>query len=54
SATPNTNKVGKITRKQLEEIAKVKMPDITAGDLEAAVRTIAGSARSMGVDVEGL
>ena len=54
SATPNTNKVGKITRKQLEEIAKVKMPDITASDLEAAVRTIAGSARSMGVDVEGL
>jgi large subunit ribosomal protein L11 len=46
--------VGKITRKQLEEIAKVKMPDITASDLEAAVRTIAGSARSMGVDVEGL
>ena len=54
SATPNTNKVGKITRKQLEEIAKIKMPDITAADLEAAVRTIAGSARSMGVDVEGL
>jgi len=54
SATPNTVKVGKITRKQLEEIAKVKMPDITAADLEAAVRTIAGSARSMGVDVEGL
>ena len=53
SATPNTNKVGKITRKQLEEIAKIKMPDITAADLEAAVRTIAGSARSMGVDVEG-
>jgi large subunit ribosomal protein L11 len=54
SATPNTAKVGKITRKQLEEIAKIKMPDITAADLEAAVRTIAGSARSMGVDVEGL
>ncbi|HSC47919.1 MAG TPA: 50S ribosomal protein L11 [Gammaproteobacteria bacterium] len=54
SATPNTVKVGKITRKQLEEIAKLKMPDITAADLEAAVRTIAGSARSMGVDVEGL
>ena len=54
SPTPNTNKVGKITRKQLEEIAKIKMPDITAADLEAAVRTIAGSARSMGVDVEGL
>ena len=54
SATPNTSKVGKITRKQLEEIAKIKMPDITAADLDAAVRTIAGSARSMGVDVEGL
>ncbi|MGH8278657.1 MAG: 50S ribosomal protein L11 [Gammaproteobacteria bacterium] len=54
SAAPNTAKVGKITRKQLEEIAKIKMPDITAADLEAAVRTIAGSARSMGVDVEGL
>ncbi len=54
SGTPNTAKVGKITRKQLEEIAKVKQPDLTAAGLEAAVRTIAGSARSMGVDVEGL
>ena len=54
SGTPNTAKVGKISRKQLEEIAKTKQPDLTAGDLEAAVRTIAGSARSMGVDVEGL
>ena len=54
SATPNTAKVGKVTRKQLEDIAKMKMPDLTAGDLDAAVRTIAGSARSMGVDVEGL
>jgi large subunit ribosomal protein L11 len=54
SGTPNTKKVGKITRKQLEEIAKTKMPDLTASSLEAAVRTIAGSARSMGVDVEGL
>ena len=54
SGTPNTNKVGKITRKQLEEVAKTKTPDLTAADLEAAVRTIAGSARSMGVDVEGL
>ena len=54
SATPNTAKVGKITRKQLEEIAKTKTPDLTAADLEAAVRTIAGSARSMGVDVEGV
>jgi len=54
SGTPNTAKVGKISRKQLEEIAKMKQPDLTAADLEAAVRTIAGSARSMGVDVEGL
>jgi large subunit ribosomal protein L11 len=54
SGTPNTAKVGKISRKQLEEIAKAKQPDLTAADLEAAVRTIAGSARSMGVDVEGV
>jgi large subunit ribosomal protein L11 len=54
SGTPNTAKVGRISRKQLEEIAKTKQPDLTAADLEAAVRTIAGSARSMGVDVEGL
>lgn len=54
SATPNTNKVGKITRAQLEEIAKTKEPDLTAADLDAAVRTIAGSARSMGVEVEGV
>lgn len=54
SSTPHTNKVGKVTRKQLEEIAKIKMPDITAGDLDAAVRTIAGSARSMGIEVEGV
>jgi len=54
SGTPNTTKVGKITRKQLEEIARLKTPDLTAADLEAAVRTIAGSARSMGVDVEGI
>jgi large subunit ribosomal protein L11 len=54
SGTPNTAKVGKISRQQLEEIAKTKQPDLTAADLEAAVRTIAGSARSMGVDVEGL
>jgi large subunit ribosomal protein L11 len=51
SGTPNTTKVGKITRKQLEEVAKMKQPDLTAADLEAAIRTIAGSARSMGVDV---
>jgi large subunit ribosomal protein L11 len=54
SGTPNTAKVGKITRKQLEDIAKTKTPDLTAADLDAAVRTIAGSARSMGVDVEGV
>ena len=54
SATPHTVKVGKVTRKQLEEIAKTKMPDLTAADLDAAVRTIAGSARSMGLNVEGV
>jgi large subunit ribosomal protein L11 len=54
SGAPNTTKVGKITRKQLEEVAKTKTPDLTAADLEAAVRTIAGTARSMGVDVEGV
>ena len=54
SPRPHTDKVGKITRAQAEEIAKAKMPDLTAADLEAAVRTIAGSARSMGVTVEGL
>ena len=54
SGTPNTTKVGKINRKQLEEVAKTKQPDLTAADLDAAVRTIAGSARSMGVDVEGV
>jgi large subunit ribosomal protein L11 len=54
SGAPNTNKVGKITRKQIEEVATTKKPDLTAADMEAAVRTIAGTARSMGVDVEGL
>jgi large subunit ribosomal protein L11 len=54
SGTPNTAKVGRISRKQLEEIAKAKQPDLTAANLDAAVRTIAGSARSMGVDVEGV
>jgi large subunit ribosomal protein L11 len=54
SATPNTNKVGKVTRDQLAEIATAKMPDLTAADMDAAIRTIAGSARSMGLDVEGL
>ncbi|MBI5447830.1 MAG: 50S ribosomal protein L11 [Gammaproteobacteria bacterium] len=54
SSTPHTVKVGKVTRAQVEEIAKLKMPDLTAADLDAAVRTIAGSARSAGIDVEGL
>jgi large subunit ribosomal protein L11 len=54
SARPHTDKVGRISRAQAEEIAKMKMPDLTAADLEAGVRTIAGSARSMGVEVEGL
>ena len=54
SGAPNTAKVGKITRKQIEEVATTKQPDLTAADLEAAVRTIAGTARSMGCDVEGL
>ena len=54
SGAPNTNKVGRISRKQLEDIAKMKQPDLTSADLEAAVRTIAGSARSIGVDVEGV
>jgi large subunit ribosomal protein L11 len=54
SPTPNTKKVGKVTRAQLEEIAKVKMPDITAASMDAAVRTIAGSARAMGIETEGV
>ena len=54
SGKPNTDKVGKVTREQLEEIAKMKEPDLTAADVEAAVRTIAGTARSMGLTVEGL
>jgi len=54
SGRPNTEKVGKVNRSQLEEIAKTKMPDITAADMDAAVRTIAGSARSMGLEVEGV
>jgi large subunit ribosomal protein L11 len=53
SGTPNTNKVGKVTRAQLEEIANTKMADLNAGDLDAAVRIIAGSARSAGIEVEG-
>ena len=54
SSKPHTDKVGKLTRAQAEEIAKTKAPDLTAADLDAAVRTIAGSARSMGITVEGL
>lgn len=54
SKTPHTDKVGKVTRAQLEEIAKTKMKDLTASDLDAAVRTIAGSARSMGITTEGV
>ena len=54
SGEPNKTKVGTVTREQLEEIAQTKEPDLTAADLDAAVRTIAGSARSMGLNVEGL
>jgi large subunit ribosomal protein L11 len=54
SPRPHTDKVGKLTRAQAEEIAKTKMPDLTAADMDAAVRTIAGSARSMGIEVEGV
>lgn len=54
SGRPNTDKVGTVTRDQLEEIAKAKEPDLTAADMDAAVRTIAGTARSMGLNVEGL
>lgn len=54
SATPNTEKVGTVTRAQLEEIAKIKDPDLTANDIDAAVKTIAGTAYSMGLEVEGI
>ena len=54
SKTPHTQKVGKVTRKQLEEIAKIKMQDLNCYDLDAAVRLIAGSARSMGIETEGV
>ena len=54
SSVPNVNKVGKVNRAQLEEIATTKMPDLTAADMDAAVRTIAGSARSMGIETEGV
>ncbi len=53
SKTPHTHKVGKVTREQIEDIAKTKMPDLTAATLDAAVHTIAGTARSMGIEVEG-
>ena len=54
SGQPNTDKVGKVNRAQLEEIANQKMPDLTAADMDAAVRTLAGSARSAGLEVEGV
>jgi large subunit ribosomal protein L11 len=54
SSRPNTEKVGTVTRAQLEEIANTKMPDLNAADLEAAVKTIAGTARSMGLNTEGV
>ena len=54
SQRPHTDKVGKITKKQVEEIAKTKMPDLNAASIEAAMRTVAGSARSMGIVVEGM
>jgi large subunit ribosomal protein L11 len=53
SAAPNKNKVGKVTRAQVEEIARTKLADLSAGDLEAAIRTVAGTARSMGIEVAG-
>tara|TARA_R110001583_G_scaffold195366_1_gene372313 strand:+ start:1201 stop:1635 length:435 start_codon:yes stop_codon:yes gene_type:complete len=54
SARPNTDKVGTVTRAQLEEIATTKMPDLTASNMDAAVRTVAGTARSMGLNTEGV
>ena len=54
SGKPNTDKVGKITRQQVEDIARTKMPDLNAADIEAAMKTVAGSARSMGIVVEGM
>ncbi len=53
SGVPNKNKVGKVTRKQVEEIAKTKMPDLNAASLEAAIKTVEGTARSMGIEVQG-
>ena len=54
SGIPNIDKVGKVNRQQMEEIAKAKEPDLTAADMDAAVRTIAGTARSMGIETEGV
>jgi large subunit ribosomal protein L11 len=54
SGTPNTDKVAKVSREQLEEIAKMKEPDLTAASVDAAVRTIAGTARSMGIETDGV
>jgi len=54
ASNPLVDKVGKVTREQVEEIARQKQPDLTASDLDAAVRTVAGTARSMGIEVEGL
>ncbi|EGV31841.1 ribosomal protein L11 [Thiorhodococcus drewsii AZ1] len=54
SSNPNTSKVGTVTREQLEQVATIKMPDLSAADMDAAVRTIAGSARAMGLNVEGV
>lgn len=54
SSRPNVDKIGTVTREQLEDIAKIKQPDLTAADMDAAVRTIAGTARSMGIEVEGV
>ena len=54
SSVPNVDKVGKVTRAQLREIAETKMPDLTAADMDAAVRTVAGTARSMGIETEGV
>ncbi|MBI5237859.1 MAG: 50S ribosomal protein L11 [Deltaproteobacteria bacterium] len=53
SKEPNKEKVGKVTKKQVEEIARLKLPDLTAGSLEAAIKTVEGTARSMGITVEG-
>jgi large subunit ribosomal protein L11 len=53
SGVPNKNKVGKVTKKQVEEIARTKMPDLNAASLEAAIKTVEGTARSMGIEIQG-